>query len=406
MKILHVTPAYEPAWHYGGVVRSVSQYCRGLASLGHEVTVFTSEVGVTNRADLLINSPVNVGGVQVFYFKTNLGFKFGYSTHLRNALRRDLGNYDIVHITSLWWYPEIATWVEATKQKIPYIISATGGLSEYSLSQKPIKKNLYLKLVGRKIIDAADAVHYKTDLEREQARHLDIKTPSFVIPGGINLEEFTQLLDKITARKEMAIPNDSLVILFLGRLHPVKNLDILIKAFAEVQHKFSKLVLIIAGPDDGQLALLKKLASELGVSAKVFFPGLIDPDKRNSMLRCADLLALLSFHENFGNSAIEAMLAGIPVLLSDKVGICRETVADGAGLAVDLNEEAIARGLREMLGNPEKLAAMGQAAWDASRRRYDIKVVAEQMATAYQDILTGKRSLGLSWSDAPSGPRK
>jgi glycosyltransferase involved in cell wall biosynthesis len=103
--------------------------------------------------------------------------------------------------------------------------------------------------------------------------------------------------------------------------------------------------------------------------------------------------------ENFGYAAVEAMFAGIPVLVSNHVGISREVVADGAGVAVPLTIDAVANAIIDIFSNPERLAAKGRAAAASARRRYEIDIVARQMAMAYEDILTGRRSPGLSWSD-------
>ncbi|MGA9753779.1 MAG: glycosyltransferase family 4 protein, partial [Desulfobaccales bacterium] len=111
------------------------------------------------------------------------------------------------------------------------------------------------------------------------------------------------------------------------------------------------------------------------------------------------LLVLTSEDENFGNAAVEAMLSGVPVLVSDHVGICREILADGAGVVVPIEVEAVAGALVKLLSDPEGLRVMGEAAVESARRRYDIDLVARQMATAYEDILVGRRSPGLSWSD-------
>ena len=102
MKILHITPSYEPAWHLGGVVRSVSQLCRGLAKLGHEVTVFTTDSGKDRRLAVPVNQPVEVGGVTVYYFKTDFFLKFAYSRSLGAACRRLIKNFDLVHLTAFW----------------------------------------------------------------------------------------------------------------------------------------------------------------------------------------------------------------------------------------------------------------------------------------------------------------
>jgi glycosyltransferase involved in cell wall biosynthesis len=397
MKILHVTPAYEGAWHLGGVVRAVSQLCRGLARLGHDVTVFTTDSGLNTADHIPVDQPVTAGGVKVFYFKTDFLPNFGYSKSLRQACLRYIRDFDIVHLSSLWWYTEIVATAAARQYGVPYIMSPTGGLTEYSLSQSRFKKELYLRIFGRRIFNGAKAIHFTAALEREQSAPMHLAIPSFIVPNGFDIDEFKESPDKVRARKEMGFPADHFIILFLGRLHAVKNLDMLIKAFAELVKKIPNVSLALAGPDDGQQVSLQELAAQLGVAANVFFPGVISPEKRNTILRAADVFALISWHENFGNVAAEAMFMGVPVLLSEKVGICREVMASGAGKVVSLNEQVIAQGLEQMLNDPEGLKAMGKVALEFARHHYEINIVTEMMSQAYEDVIAGIQHSELSW---------
>ncbi len=400
MKILHVTPAYEPAWHLGGVVRSVSQLCRGLAALGHEVTVFTTDSGGDRRMEVPVNRPVEVGGVEVTYFRSDFTPRFGYSRALRDACRERLAGFDMVHLTSLWWYPGLAAAWAARWHGKPYVVSPTGGLTTYSLRQKRWKKRIYLTLWEKNNLKAASALRFTSTWECLQSAGLGLTVPSFVVPNSFHMDGQGYVPSKSEARRQLALPDEARVISFLGRLHTVKALDLLVRAFARIEAHFPQAFLILAGPDGGMLRPLAGLATKLGIADRLKFPGMVPPENRGALFAATDLFALVSHHENFGNAAVEAMLAGVPVLVSEHVGICREVAADGAGVVVPLNVEAIAEALKKMLSDPEGLREMGRRAAESARRRYDIRVVAQLMATAYEDILTGRRSPGLGWSDA------
>jgi glycosyltransferase involved in cell wall biosynthesis len=400
MKILHITPHYEPAWHLGGVVRSVSQLCRGLAALGLEVTVFTTDSGKDRRMEVPVNRPVDLGGVEVHYFKSDISLKYSYSRALRAACHRNIKDFNLVHLTSFWNYPEIPAWREAKRHSVPYIVSSRGTLLKYPMSQKALKKWVYFHLVEKAVIQGARGIHYTAEHEREGMNHLRPGSPGFVVPNGLNLEEFQHLPPPSEARCILGFNPDARIILYLGRLHARKGLSLLLRAFSRMAHSKSQILLVLAGPDEGEEDNLKKEAEKSGVASRVLFPGYITPDKRNLYLRAADLCALVTHPgENFGNAAVEAMLAGVPVLVSEHVGICREVEADGAGAVVPLEVEAIAGALQRMLSDAGGLRQMGRRAAESARRRYDIQVVAQMMAAAYADILTGRRSPELNWSD-------
>lgn len=400
MKILHITYAYEPAWHLGGVVRAVSQLCRGLAHLGHRVSVYTTDGGLDRRMKVSTQQPMELGGVKVHYFKTEYSLKYGYAPTMREACRINLKNFDIIHLASPWTYPGIAAGGEARRQGIPYVMSPHGSLSIQDQGVKTWKKWLYLNLVEGRNLCGAAAIHYTTELERRENTLIGVKVPSFVVPNGVELSEFDNLPDKQEARKELGLPASPLVVLYFGRLEPKKALDTLVKAFAQtVSATAPQAVLCLAGPDFGQKAGLQDLANALSISERVIFTGYIPPEKRKTILAAADLSALVAHPgENFGISALEGMLAGMPALLSTNVGFHQEAVAAGAALAVPVQAEPMARALGQFLADPGKLQAMGQAAYTFARGRYDYRVVAATMVQAYEDILSGRRSPQLSWS--------
>jgi glycosyltransferase involved in cell wall biosynthesis len=400
MKILHVTPSYEPAWHLGGVVRSVSQLCRGLAALGHEVTVFTTDSGRDRRMEVPVNRPVEVGGVEVWYFRTEISLRYNYSPDLRKACLQRIKDFDLLHLTSFWRYPAVPAVRACRRFEVPYLVSVHGTLRKSALRHKGWKKWPYFWLVDKRQIRSAAAIHYTTSMERELDAFHNFKNPSFIVPNGLLPGEFENLPENGEAKKMLKLSPQSLVVGFLGRLHAIKNLHLLIEAFHKYFSTDQNCALLIAGPDAGAESDLRKFAGSLGLNSRVRFLGQVDGEGRRKILAACDLFTLVSQDENFGNAAVEAMLAGVPVLLSEHVGICREVAADGAGVVVPLKVEAIAEALKRMLSDPEGLREMGRRAAESARRRYDIRVVAQMMATAYEDILTGRRSPGLGWSDA------
>lgn len=401
MRILHVTPIYEPAWKAGGVVRSTSLLCRALAELGHEVTVFTTNSDGKGYLDVPVNVPVEVGGVKVYYFHTNFPSFFRYSRQLKIVCKKMITDFDIIHITSFWNYPGIPAAREATKAGIPYVVSTRGTLTPGALSRKLWKKWLYLHLVDYRIMKKASAIHFTTRLEMESTKWLKrLRIPNFIIPNGLNFDEFNEPPSKKEAKKKFGFPNDNLLVSYLGRLDPRKGLDVFIRAFRKIANIYPHVNLVIAGPDYGYKSKLRNIISSLELQNKVTFIDYISPKERNIFLSATDLFVLPAYEgENFGNAAVEAMAAGVPVLVSENVGICDAVREDGAGLVVPVDENAIANALSEMISNPTRLKEMSKAAYESARKRYDIKVVAKLMAKAYKDILTGRRSLEVEWED-------
>jgi glycosyltransferase involved in cell wall biosynthesis len=399
MKILHITPSYEPAWHLGGVVRSLGQLCQGLAKLGHEVTVYATDSGRDCRLEVPVNQPVRLGEVSVHYFKTDFNLKFAYSRAFGVACRDTLKNFDLIHMTAFWCYPGIVGGHYARRYRIPYVISTAGTVRRTAMRHKSLKKWLYLYAFELRNLRGAAAIRCVTDMEQQQNAYLPIATPSFVVANGIESEEFAYLPDPQEARTALGLKENDFIGLFIGRLAPVKRLDLLVDAAGLAKQQGVKLTLVIAGPDWGEAQKLQAAARRWGIDQEVRFWGPVSPEVRNQLLAASNFLALTSEEESFGYAAVEALFAGRPVILSEGVGIFREIEREEAGLVVPLNAEAIAQAIGELFHARAKLKVLGENAYRCARRHFAVEGVARKMALAYEDILLGRRSPALSWAD-------
>ncbi len=399
MRALHIVPSYEPAWEEGGVVRSVSQLCRGLSGLGIDVTVYTTSAKDGRRNDIPVNEPVDVGGVKVFYFVSAIGGGFRYSSALKEACEQNIDNFDIVHIASFWNYPAIPAGRLASKHRVPYVVSPRGSLVPWCLQNGRLKKQIYMKLFAESNLRNASAIHYTAELERELSSHMGLDAPSFIVPNGLDCTEFENLPDKITSRNRFGLSPENVVVGYLGRLHPRKALDILISAFCKVVREVPSAHLLLAGPDDGHESQLRSLVKKLGLENRVHFLGFIGPKTRREFLVALDLKTLVTYPgENFGNAAVEAMAAGVPVVVSSNAGVARIVETDGAGAVVPVQSEALAQTLVRMLSSPALLDKAKRAAYASVRKRYGIENVARRMVRAYTDILTNSRSPECRWA--------
>jgi glycosyltransferase involved in cell wall biosynthesis len=398
MKILQITPNYAPAWHLGGVVSDVYNLSTELARMGHDVTVFTTDSGKYQRLDVSVNKAVDVEGVTVFYFKTDFFLKFAYSLAFGQACRKMIRDFDIMELWAIWHYPEIPGGFYASREGVPFVVKTVGALQPHGLKTSPLKKWLYLNLVEYRNFRHSQGIHYTTLMEQEQAPPQIRGLPSFVVPNGIDVRSFADLPDRATARRHFDLPRDACVGVFLGRLDPIKNLANLIEAAAMVRNQGVEIFFLVGGPDFGEREKLEALTGRLGLADRVRFLGYVEPSARNLLLAAGDFLALPSFQESFGLAAVEGMAAGLPVLVSDQVGIAREVELDQAGLVTGVDARSIAQGLASLASRDGQLTAMGRNARQAAATRFDIRITARKVERAYLDILKGIRSPGLYWS--------
>jgi glycosyltransferase involved in cell wall biosynthesis len=159
MKFLLVTPAYEPAWEYGGVVASNSNLCRAMAKLGVSVTVYTTNASKGNKPlDVPLGVPVNLGGVEVYYFKSTFGANNNFCSRvLTKKLWQTVSNFDVVYVVALWQWIGIEAARACRKMKVPMVVAIKGGFSKRLLKKSYIKKQLFWLLFLRRALQIATA---------------------------------------------------------------------------------------------------------------------------------------------------------------------------------------------------------------------------------------------------------
>lgn len=401
LNILYVTSYYKPAYVYGGPVRSIASLCEKITRDVAKVTVFSTNANRNKPMEVPLGQPVIVDGVEVWYFPLSFGGeKYFYSRSQASAIRQYARNYDIVISEATWANASEVTKIACHASNIPYVIPLRGQFFPATLKQKRLKKQLYLILRGRKIINHAAALHATDEIESQAVKKLGFSPPVFIVPNGIDAEKFSRLPERGKYRQIHNISMDSTVILFLGRLHPNKQPDVAIRACHLINLILGNDVhLILAGPDEGKLRnQLEVLAYELGIENLVHFTGTLEGDEIVYILADTDLLiAPTSVQENFGMAALEALATGVPLLVSDKVPVGYWAEKVNAGQVVSANAEAFCKAACDILKDPIRMKAMGERGRDLVRDRYSIDQVARQLLAHYQAIVETGKPLEGTW---------
>ncbi|MFQ5873405.1 MAG: glycosyltransferase, partial [Dehalococcoidia bacterium] len=309
----------------------------------------------------------------------------------RALLRACLGRvkeFDVVHSHGLWSFP--GTWgaLVARWAHIPYILSPHGMLNDWAMRFRSYKKVPYWYGLERRTVRFAAWIHFATVEEQRQAQAWVAGKKSRVIPIGLDLQEFAALPPRGEFRDRQRIPRGVPLLAFLGRIHPVKGLDVLLQAMVRVKAEVPEVVLAIAGPDqDGHVHRLHRLAQSLGVEEHVRWVGTVEGQAKRGLLVDADLFLLPSFSENFGLAAVEAMAVGCPVILGSGVNIATQVEAYDAGRVVSTEPESLATAIVQGLREPDTRRGMGKAAQRLVAERYDGEMVACEMLKGYEECL-------------------
>jgi glycosyltransferase involved in cell wall biosynthesis len=365
MRILHVIPSLAP--RDGGPAKAAVEMCRALKRRGEYVEIYTTNADGDGCLSVPLERATEVRGISVTYFPINGGHYYKLSRTLAGALRKNVRKFDILHIDSLYQFPSTIAAHYSRKFGVPYILRPHGTLDPYLYRRHTLRKRVYEGLVERRNLSDAAAVHFTSTEEMELAKTLGLRLKAVVVPLGMEQEEGLpmELADEIWPQL-----SGKQVVLFLGRINFKKGLDILARAMGEICRRRSDVHLVIAGPDnDGYIHSVRKWLAEEGVLAATTFTGFVLGGRKAALLKRADLFVLSSYSENFGFAVVEAMGAGLPVVISNKVNIWREIDAAGAGLVVNTEPGEVATAITRLLDNPRLAHEIGvRGSWLARKR--------------------------------------
>jgi glycosyltransferase involved in cell wall biosynthesis len=269
---------------------------------------------------------------------------------------------------------------------VPYVFRMCGMLDPWCLEQSKWRKKIYLAWRLRDDLNGARVIHYTTEAERRLAEPVGLTAETIVEPNGIDLDEFERMPEPGWLREKYAQIGNRPIVLFLSRVHVKKGLDLLIAAFAKAET--CDAVLVIAGHDDrGYLATAKQMVADHGLEDRVVFTGLLKGEERLAALADAELFALPSYQENFGVAVVEALAAGVPVVISDQVNIHDEITAAEVGAVVPTAVKPLAAALTEWMADPVRRLAAGERARSLVRRRFDWSEIANRWCEHYETLV-------------------
>jgi glycosyltransferase involved in cell wall biosynthesis len=385
LKLLHIVPYYAPAYAFGGVVRAVEGMATTLATRGHNVTVLTTDaLSQTDRyADALETIENGVRVLRVRNLSVWLRGRTNLSTPLRmRSIAHDLTAWaDVIHCHEFRTAENLLITPIASYQHKPLILSPHGTLTT-STGRGMLKvwwDRLVSPIVARRFHTVLGLTAAELDEVQSLWAHFGAHANFAVVPNGIDPEKFTGITGGAEFRARWGIGARDKVVLFLGRLHPRKGVDVLIEAFKAAAVPKSRLV--IAGPDDGMLHVITPMMDE-----RMIVTGYLNSEERLAALASADMFALAATGEGLSIALLEAMVAALPVIISPGCHL-PEVEIYGAGIIVEPQVDALVQALKSMLTDDQQLSEMGRRARQLVLERFTWSRVVEQLEAVYQKTL-------------------
>ncbi len=379
MKVLHVAASLSPKW--GGPTMVIQGLTEALVKRGVIITIFAP---FRKGEECVVPK-----GVDVKLFPQSVFAKLwrNHSFTLAKQLKKALKEFDILHIHEIWHHSHFSAYNAAKFFGIPFVITIHGELEPWSLNYKKLKKRIYANLIQRRILREAKAIHAITNKEVESIRNFGVDNKIVVVGNGIDIEAFRSSFPKQKLLEYYPELKSKKIILFLGRLHPNKGLDILIRAFRRVVESYPETHLLIAGPDEnGYQKHIAKLLAEENVAKCVTFAGILIGEKKLTALSGADLFILPSYSEGFSISILEAMASGLPVIITKQCNF-PEVEKSNAGIVINPRIDELADAMTKLIGSNEIMKEMGENGKKLVGEKYNWKIISEKMFYLYQEIL-------------------
>ena len=298
------------------------------------------------------------------------------------------GEYpDILHIHNVWEPLLTEAGKFARRHGIPYVITPHGMLDPWCMRQKSLKKQIALLLGRRRLIDEAAFIHVLNEDEESGIRKLGIKNRCEILPNGVDLASIDPYFDAKQFFERNPELRNRPILLFLGRLHFKKGLDILAAAASKFLPRYPEWVLVVAGPDDGYEGEFRKLVKLSGIESQTKIIGPVYGVRKFQLLDACSAFVLSSRQEGFSVAILEAMAARKPVVISRECHF-PEVSASNAGLTCGLSADEFVVALEQLASSECNRVGMGANGRALVEERYTWKMVVSNLLTKYQQLIS------------------
>lgn len=384
MRVLHVIPSLLP--ESGGPSRTIPELCRALAGTGTEVTLLSSHVSGNSLTIDPLAEPY-----EVVLFPADDG-SLRSARQIHEGIIRRSRDFDVLHIHSMWNLTVTFAAAAARKVRMPYILAPRGMLSDVCLRQSSYSlKRAYALSYDRRTVEGAGSLHFLNADERKASQNNWFRYPeSFLAPNGSELRP-DQILHGAFRRRFSELDGRR-IMLFLGRLHSIKGLDLQLEALAQLKPRYPDLTWVLIGPDAGEWQRLDTKIRSRGLSANVKWIGSLMGDERFSALVDADVVVQTSLYECQSMTVNEALSVGVPLVVTDSINYS-EVQNCGAGFVVSRDSTELANAIDKILQRPDKGEAMRLAGLRFATNELSWSKIAAVVNDAYSDVIKRSRVL-------------
>jgi len=340
MKILYVIPFFSP--EFGGSVLSTVKMAKDIRKRGIDVDFITSDYKIDHN----LVKEMNDCDITVNIFKTKINIASFYITpELKPWIKNNINNYDIIHLNNFRTYQNIIISKVAMKNQVPFILQARGSLAR--VMGKKLLKYMFDIVWGYSIVKRASRGYAFSNVEKKQYLDMGMKVNKIIIvPNYINIEEYEKIYERVKNMdySELDKYKDKKIILFVGRLHKIKGLGLLVESIKELVKIRDDIHVVIVGPDFGYLSTLKKKIKKYGLESFFSILGPKYGDEKFLIYKKSDIFVICSEYETFPNTMFEAAFFGNIVVSTDRCMV--SDIVEKIGITTKHDKDSLKQGFK------------------------------------------------------------
>jgi glycosyltransferase involved in cell wall biosynthesis len=392
MNILQVYPIFNPEVA-SGAAKVAYDISKKLVERKHNITFLTSDMvywGVKCKAGRYTIDNISVYRLKTFAPIIAKKYKISITPQLLSFCRAGhLKKFDVVHLHAYISFQNLVLYHFIKKSNVPYVLQAHGSLPRVGAWQR--LKWIYDVFFGYKLLKDATKVIALSKVEAEQYKSAGVPDNKVaIIPNGIDISKYAELPPKGAFKKKFNIPEDRKIILYLGRIHKTKGIDLLIRAYAHLKNemKCRDVILVIAGPDDGYLSDAKALANSLGVYNSVIFTGFISSEDKLMALVDAEVFVTPSFY-GFPMTFLEACAVGTPIVTTN-LGDKLEWMDENVGYVTQPTFYDLAEAIYRIISDDELHRKFSKNCIEIAKSEFSMEKVIERLEKVYEEVVKCK----------------
>ena len=378
----------------GGGRTGILGLCKALMGSGHDVSLIATNAGMDDHQPQVLNEFSLYEGVNVAFYETQHCIFGNYVSYgFFSELRDNIKLFDLVLIHSIYRFSSTIAAFYARKNNIPYILRPHGTLTPFLVNnRRSFIKKLYINIFEKKSFKNAAAVQFSSKLEmHEAAKYIKEIKKSIIISEGINVDDYVNVPNTGSFETKFPQVKGKFRLLFLGRFHPKKGLDLLLDAFQLIYERFPDMHLVLAGSgDDEYIEQIRNRIDSMSLTEYITITGRISEELKSAVLVESDAFILPSYGENFGLAVVEAMASNLPVIITNRVGISDIILQGDAGIVTSCDVPELVNAVVKLVEDLDFRTQMSGKALKLAKAEFDIEVMGNNMSTIFTDIVKGQ----------------